>query len=265
MPGASTLRQWGTLAMVVLWVGGLLLVLRIGQWFGRRDFNALLQRFHRGVCWLLGLRVRVSGAPAPGGGVFHVANHASYIDVFILGSITRGAFIAKADVAEWPVFGGLAAAGGTHFFRREPRDAAKQIEQVRAALAAGENLFLFPEGTSTYGVDVMPFKSSLFAGADAEGARIQPVTVAYSRYLGAPLAQDVRERFAWVIPAPFAPHLYELMSMAALDVDVIFHPPVRLADFADRKACAAHCRQRVAAGLAQALPSDAPAADAIGA
>jgi 1-acyl-sn-glycerol-3-phosphate acyltransferase len=114
------------------------------------------------------------GAPTSDKPALYVANHISYLDVFVLGKVLRGSFAAKSEVASWPVFGSLAKLGSTLFLERNPWRAAKQIEMVRGHLQQRGSLIMFPEGTSGAGTQVMPFRSSLFAAAD--NVTVQPVS-----------------------------------------------------------------------------------------
>ena len=101
-----------------------------------------------------------------------------------------------------------------------------------------------------------PFRSSLFAAAAKRGdiePVIQPVTVAYTHYAGNPMTQDQRDRYAWYLPMSFGPHFLAALGLPQARAQLVFHPPVTLATFESRKACAAHCEQQVRAGLLDAL------------
>jgi len=115
--------------------------------------------FHRRLARILGFNIRVVGQRRRGATLF-VANHLSYIDIVILGACFRGSFISKAEVRQWPIFGWLAILQRTVFIRRERAAARKQAEEINARLEAGDSLMLFPEGTSSDGNGVLPFKSS---------------------------------------------------------------------------------------------------------
>ena len=132
---------------------------------------------------IIGLPCRVTGTPMRNPGAF-VANHSSWLDIFALNSCARIYFVSKAEVSSWPLIGWLARATGTVFIRRSRQDAAQQTEIFRARLRNGHRLMFFPEGTSTDGLRVLPFKSSLFeaffASDDAStDLWIQPVSMAF--------------------------------------------------------------------------------------
>src|ERR1044071_8436357 len=145
---------------------------------------------------MLGLRVRAIGRPTATRPVLFAANHVSYLDITIFGSLIAGSFIAKHEVAKWPLFGWLAKLQRSVFIDRRVRSTADQRDSIAARLAANEALILFPEGTSGDGNRVLPFKSALFSVADdipgraAAGAvTVQPVSIAYTRLDGIPLGR----------------------------------------------------------------------------
>ncbi len=174
-----------------------------------------------------------------------VANHTSWLDIFALNARKRVYFVSKAEVAKWPGIGWLARATGTVFIERDRKKAREQTAVFKERLSAGHKLLFFPEGTSTDGLRVLPFKSTLFAAFFAQELRefmyVQPVTVVFH----AP--PDQPDRFyGWWGDMDFGPHL--LKSLGARrqgSVELIYHNPAKVSDFADRKALAAHCESAV--------------------
>jgi len=230
--------------------------------------------WHRICCALLAIDVRPIGSPLSEGPVLYVCNHASYLDVSVLGTLLDGRFVAKAEVARWPIIGALSALQGTIFVDRKAQGARIQADDLRLALRTGASLVLFPEGTSSDGNRVLPFKSTLFAAADAivDGieVRVQPVTIAYTRPRGLPMERRMRPYFAWYGDMTLVSHLWTCLGLGGAGVDVIFHQPARLSQFASRKELAQHCNTQVARGLSDALSgragtAQAPEAVAIGA
>ena len=182
-----------------------------------------------------------------------VANHSSWLDIFALNARKRVYFVSKAEVAKWPVIGWLARATGTVFIRRAAQDAKAQKDVFETRLKMGHKLLFFPEGTSTDGLRVLSFKSTLFAAFFTPELRellwIQPVTVVYH----APQGQSSRY-YGWWGDMDFAPHLLKtLASTRQGRVAVIYHDAVQVADFADRKALADHCETEVRSGLTQTI------------
>ena len=214
--------------------------------------------WHRTSCRLLGIGVRAYGVPAVGSPVLYVCNHASYLDVNVLGGLLDGRFVAKSEVARWPVIGALGRLTGTIFIERRAHGVRSQSDELRRRLRSGGSLILFPEGTSSDGKRVLPFKSGLFAAADAVSAvsgevRVQPVTIAYSRHRGLPMGRRLRPYFAWYGDMTLVGHLWECLGIGGAGIDVVFHDPVRLSQFVSRKALAQHCHAEVACGLSDAL------------
>ncbi|HEU0221317.1 MAG TPA: lysophospholipid acyltransferase family protein [Paracoccaceae bacterium] len=198
-----------------------------------------------------GLRFRQVGRRMPHGGAL-VANHASWLDIFALLAPGRVIFLAKSEVRHWPVIGLMAAVAGTMFIERKTTAAKRQQEEMRARIAHGQLLCFFPEGTSTDGLRVLPFKSTLFAALHSPELRdnvwVQPATILYEAPRGRP-----RNLYGWWGTMPFGRHVWDIVTSSfGGRVTVIFHPPVRAADFADRKALAKRCGDAVASGMAEA-------------
>ena len=217
--------------------------------------DKLIRNFHRGVSRLFNLRVQYEGELSSGRPIIYACNHISYLDVFLLGSVLPGSFIAKSEVAGWPVFGKLAKLQNTLFFERSTRRAADQVAHMQAHLVQKSNLILFPEGTSTPGTHVEKFRSSLFQAADMprQNIQIQPVTIAYTHYNDDRMEQQQRDYYAWYIPMPFLSHFLNGMGLGPVQARLIFHEPVTLNQFESRKLCAKHCEEQVRAGLLAAI------------
>ncbi|MEM7489615.1 MAG: lysophospholipid acyltransferase family protein [Pseudomonadota bacterium] len=178
-----------------------------------------------------------------------VANHVSWLDIFALNAGKRIYFVSKSEVAGWPGIGWLARATGTVFIRRDPREASAHKAVLGARLRAGHRLVFFPEGTSTDGLRVLPFKPTLFAAFFADDLpaelRVQPVTLAYHAPAGA--RADV---YGWWGDMSFGAHMLAVLAAPKHGrVEVVYHPPLRVADFADRKALARAAEGSVREGL----------------
>jgi lyso-ornithine lipid O-acyltransferase len=238
---------------------GCLLVLLLVRLIERPLFGAgrpvtpfITQFVCRTAFAILGIGYAVRGVPMQGGGAV-VANHASWLDIFTLNACQRVTFVSKAEVAGWPGIGWLARATGTVFIARDRREAKDHADVLTDRLRAGQRLLFFPEGTSTDGLRVLPFKSTLFASLfDAaldNGMRVQPVSVIYH----APRGTD-RRHYGWWGDMGFAPHLVQtLAAWRQGSVEVVFHDTVLVSDFASRKALAQYCEQRVRAGVEAGL------------
>jgi 1-acyl-sn-glycerol-3-phosphate acyltransferase len=197
---------------------------------------------------VLGIGYSTQGAPMAQMGAV-VANHASWLDIFALNASQRVYFVSKAEVAGWPGIGWLARAVGTVFIRRARGDAAKQRALFEDRLKAGHKLLFFPEGTSSDGLRILPFKSTLFAAFFTEELRetcyIQPATVTYHAPEGA------AERFyGWWGDMDLAPHLLQTLAARRQGrIEVVYHTPLKVSDYPDRKALAAACEALVRSGL----------------
>jgi 1-acyl-sn-glycerol-3-phosphate acyltransferase len=211
--------------------------------------------YHRLCCRILGFRIEAKGALSERHPTLFVVNHVSYVDITILGALIKGSFVAKSEVAGWPLFGVLAKLQRTVFIERQVRRAAAQRGELTRRLAAGDDLILFPEGTSSDGTRVLPFKSALFSATETGGnpVVVQPVSVAYVRLNGMPMGRLYRPFFAWYGDMEMAPHLWELLGLGVAGVSVEFHAPVMAGAFPSRKALAAYCQGVIADGLAAAL------------
>ena len=219
----------------------------------RRPLQVLWCRI---LCRLAGLRVRLSGTPRNQGATLFVANHVSYLDVPVIARFADATFVAKAEVARWPMFGHAARLTGTIFVQRVGPEAREQGRQMLNRLAAGENLMLFAEGTSTDGSAVAPFKSTLFGIAENPPPEldlmVQPVSITYARALdGTPLIGDLRALYCWFGDATLLPHLMRMLSLPGVEIDLRFHQPIAVAGMR-RKDIARRAHAAVAAGVAAA-------------
>ncbi len=246
------------LALIVVIFGGLILLLALRllerPLYGlRRPWTPwITQAVCRLAFVILGMTHRVDGVQMRAEGAI-VANHASWLDIFALNARKRIYFVSKSEVAGWPGIGWLAKATGTVFINRNPREARAQQQLFEARLLAGHKLLFFPEGTSTDGLRVLPFKTTLFAAFMAEPLRerlhVQPVTVIYRAPEGA-----TARFYGWWGDMGFGPHLLKVLSARRQgSVTVTYHPPLRVADFESRKELARACEAAVRGGMPEDL------------
>ena len=189
-----------------------------------------------------------------------VSNHTSYLDITVLGSLIPGSFVAKTEVAQWPLYGWLAKLQRTVFVERRPQTSHRQRDQLKERLAAGDNLILFPEGTSNDGNRVLPFRSALLSVAEVEvkdRLLIQPVSVAYVALNGIPMGHGLRPLVAWYGDMTLGPHLWQFSRLGKITVVVEFHPPVNLVTVGDRKNLTRYCATAVESGVEKALTGQA--------
>ena len=240
--------------LFLLVFGGLLLLLLVRLFerpvYGlRRPYTPYITQFVcRSAFVILGMGFSRKGVPMTGAGAV-VANHSSWLDIFALNASKRIYFVSKAEVAAWPGIGWLARATGTVFIKRDRNKARQHIDVFKDRLAAGHKLLFFPEGTSTDGQLVLAFKPTLFAAffdpVLIDRMRVQPVTVRYE----APQGADPRF-YGWWGDMDFGPHLLATLAAPRQGrVTVIYHSPVKLTDFSDRKHLALVLETTVRSGL----------------
>ncbi|MDA8587147.1 1-acyl-sn-glycerol-3-phosphate acyltransferase, partial [Rhodobacteraceae bacterium] len=189
--------------------------------------------FFRVLIRIVGLPITHKGSPMSEPGVI-VANHSSWLDIFALNTAGPLFFVSKSEVSSWPVIGWLARASGTVFISRDRKEAKSQRLIFEDRLRAGHKLLFFPEGTSSDGRRVLPFKPTLFAALfspELSGLSVQPVSVVYHTAQG----QDPR-RYGWFGFMAFGPHIAQTLgNLNHGRIEIIWHAPLRVADYADRK------------------------------
>ncbi len=257
-PPVAVLRAYVLLAAMAVFT----LVLMPVQWLllklAPRAARTFPHFYHRNVCRLWGIRLRIIGKPVTGEGVLLIANHSSWLDIVVFSAVAPLSFVAKSEIAGWPIFGTLARLQRTVFIARERRNqTGAAADQIAGRLAAGDCLVLFPEGTSNDGSSVLPFKSALLGAAEARRAdgrhvTVQPVSAAYAGSHGMPMGREMRPFYAWYGDMEMMPHLWEALLAGPLDVTIEFHPPATL-DMMNRKELAQLAQAQIEAGLARGL------------
>lgn len=215
-----------------------------GDWVRFHYFVARL--WSRAILAILGIRRKVTGTPIRRGGVL-AANHASWLDIVSLRSVTLINFVSKADVRKWPGVGYVAEVCETVFIERKRTAAKRQQMELEERIRRDELLCIFPEGTSTDGLRVLPFKSSLLSVVFLEGvherALVQPVSVIYrtNRKSGLPV-----NFYGWWGSMSFEGHIWSVATRSrGGEVEIVFHPPMLASDWTDRKALTARCESDV--------------------
>lgn len=218
--------------------------------------------YHRICCRIMGLDISASGARSMSRPTLFVSNHSSYLDILVLGALIPGYFVAKSEVAGWPLFGLLAKLQRTVFVDRRSRNAGAHHDQLRQRLEARDNLILFPEGTSSDGNRTLPFKSALFAAAGItigeQPVVVQPVSITCTDLDDLPIGRRFRPFYAWYGDMDLAPHLWSMAGLGRLKIRVTFHPPTTLRDMGSRKVLAARCWDVVSAAVIDANAGRAP-------
>jgi lyso-ornithine lipid O-acyltransferase len=219
------------------------------QWLLERlhlpGWGYICSNYYRLLCKLLRLSVSVVGKPVRDGAVLFVSNHVSWVDVVVIGSLSPVAFVAKREVASWPLIGITAKMQRTVFVDRARRhQAADAVNEIVKRLTSGTSVVLFAEGTSSDGNRVLQFRSALIgavkeAGRCAEqGILIQPMSICYTGQHGIAMGRRQRPLVAWYGDLDFVPHIKEFIARGAVDAVVTYGEPLAADAAADRKAMA---------------------------
>jgi 1-acyl-sn-glycerol-3-phosphate acyltransferase len=230
-------------------------------------FNTSLQRtvprlFHRVLCKAVGIRIREVGERTRETPALILSNHASWLDIVVIGAIAPVVFVAKSEVAAWPVFGLLAKLQRTIFIERERRHkTGAAAREMAERLRGGDAVLLFPEGTSSDGIRILPFRSALIGAvhhaigdsSHHERVTVQPVSLAYVGIGGVPVGRALRDKVAWYGDADLLPHFFGVIAAGAIDVTVSWGEPVAYDINADRKQIARDAEAAVRRMTARAL------------
>jgi len=212
------------------------------------------------MCRSIGLSVRVIGIPAQrtagGRPIVYVSNHSSWLDILVLGGQLEGCFIAKEELRRWPLVATVARLGRSVFVRRQRGSVRHERDDMHARLVGGDNLILFPEGTSSDGSRVLPFRSAFLSIAeqpvtpDGRPPLVQPVSVVYDRLSGLPTGRANRPLFAWYGDMDIASHFWRLAQYCGLRATVVMHTTLDPRAFPGRKELTAAAWAAAASGAA---------------
>lgn len=207
---------------------------------------------------LCGLRLRIIGTPLREPGVI-VANHSTWIDILTIGPSAPVHFVAKAEVSSWPLFGWIGRISDTVFIERRRTEAKAQERHLIERALRGDLLCIFPEGTSSDGLRVLPFKSTLFSmffARDEQGRplgealKVQPLSIHYGPH---PRSGLPPEFYGWWGRMPLFQQIWDVTCLSNGGLATLeFHEPLRPGDFADRKSLAAAAQELVALGRERA-------------
>jgi 1-acyl-sn-glycerol-3-phosphate acyltransferase len=188
---------------------------------GRTAFrNRQIRFWARTTTRLMGIRIRSQGTPPQG--CLVVSNHLSYVDIPVLAALFPSIFVSKAEVQSWPLMGPVARTMGTIFVERENKRGLPQVaEWIGRELAGGGNVVLFPEGTSSSGAELLPFRPSLLAPAVAAGRPVAYASIAYRSPEGHPPASEV---ICWWGGMTFGGHILALLKLPSFEALVQFGP-----------------------------------------
>ncbi|GAC87073.1 1-acyl-sn-glycerol-3-phosphate acyltransferase [Gluconobacter thailandicus F149-1 = NBRC 100600] len=229
--------------------------------------------FWRTIARILGLQLRVIGQSAGGirtakdvqrgeQPIVYVANHCSWLDIIAVGGVLHTVFVAKGEVGTWPLIGTISRLGRTIFVSRNRQNTGKELHDMADRLWDGDDIVLFPEGTSSDGSRVLPFLSSFFAVAKPGRLEqagmpkpppvlVQPVSIVYDRLEGLPVGRSRRSVFSWYGDMDLTPHIWSFGQWRSMRATVLLHPPLNPEDFKSRKELANATYKAVRDGAAQ--------------
>ena len=228
----------------------------IFRFFKIKIYKDIPRYFHLFFLRILNIKLQLVGEIYTAKPGLLVSNHASWIDISILSSLTNISFIAKSEVSRWPIFGFLAKMQDTLFIERKSIKASKQKNEIKNILSKGKRLVLFPEGTSSDGNRVLNFKSSLFSVAEYDPNikdvyAIQAITICYKGLNGLPMSRSERPNLSWWGDMGLVGHLWNMLSFRSADIIVIAHEPID--NKFNRKTISNIAWKQVAFGLGLAL------------
>jgi len=257
--GLSHARAAAKLAGLLSWSALLVPVQLLFMWRARSnsstDAYRITKLWHRGVCALIGVRVQVTGAPLCARRMVYVSNHVSHFDIPVLGSVLKGSFVAKQDLARWPIAGFMARLQQTVFISRDPRAGRAVTDSIAEQLRSGRSLILFPEGTTSDGGNVLPFKSTifgiLFAGdSEISASAVQPLSIRVIAVDGKPIRSQMdRDGYAFYGDMQAGAHAWAFLRSKGASIEVRFADAITAEAGLDRKSLAQKAHAGVLAGL----------------
>jgi lyso-ornithine lipid O-acyltransferase len=255
-------------AAALLGVALIILPLQLLSWKLKLPTARLLPiLFHRTAARIIGLKVRVIGAPSADRPILILSNHVSWLDIVALGTVMPLSFVAKAEIASWPVFGLMAKLQRSVFVDRNKKgDTSRVNTEIAERLAEGDPIVLFAESTTSDGNRILPFRSALvgaaqeaiLSGGVGTHVCLQPVALAYNRSDGLPTGRMGRARIGWYGDMEMVPHLVAILRGGTLDMDVRFGQPIDFDQGTDRKGATKEAEDQVRAMLAEGLTGRRP-------
>ncbi len=246
-------------AFLSLWVVFFVLVAIVHLWIsilGLPNRWKILSRLNRNYTLLLRLilNIKVTIAGDEGqlerGGYVIIANHVSYVDGIVLGSIFPIVFVSKREVKKWPIVGQWNVLCGTIFINRQrKKEVGALVREMTRKLRQEANILLFPEGTSTNGEKMLPFQTVPLAAPLRSRSIIVPVTLAYTTIDEQPVTAVNRDFVYWYGDMDFVTHFWDLLGRRGVEVLVTLQPKIECFRYADnsagRKKLAEDCYNRV--------------------
>ncbi|MCX7319275.1 MAG: lysophospholipid acyltransferase family protein [Hyphomicrobiales bacterium] len=235
--------------------------------FGWRLQQFIPHVFHSLLCAVIGIRIREVGARSKTAPLLILSNHASWLDILVIGARTPVVFVAKSEIAKWPLFGWLARMQRTIFVERERRQTTgATAREIGDRMVSGDAVVLFAEGTSSDGIRVLPFRSALVGSvhhalgesSHHDKVTVQPMSLAYVGFGGLPVGRALNDRIAWYGDVDLLPQLIGMLTTGAIDVTLTWGEAVAYDMSADRKQIARHAESAVRQMTTTALRAGPP-------
>ena len=222
-----------------------------------KNYAYIIPYFYHKICLrIFGIKIKTFGKVSINFPILLISNHASYLDIIILGSLFKTSFIAKKEISKWPLLGILAKLQNTIFIDRRVSSLKNQENQIIKHLNEKKNLVIFPEGTSSDGNRVLPFKSSLFNIFEKNlnsKILVQTITIVYKKINGIPMNRIERKNITWHSNMDLIPNIFNVLKKLSIEVEVIFNDEFLPSKEYDRKKLALHCWEKINYNLINSL------------
>lgn len=244
------IRAFFRISFLAMWLIFLIVPLCITNWLKRLQWrDAVMQFGTRGVLFIIGARVHLIGELADKRPLMLVSNHISYVDVCVLNACANVKFTPKEEILSWPVFGLISKLSGAIFINRRADKITAARHVIKERIGAGDVICIFPEATTGTGLFVKPFRSAFFSLAQEEynnrPLHIQPAALIYKNISGMRIDSNQWPKIAWYGDMDLAPHLWELLQLPNLDIELRFLPSMAVEQHMDRKDIAKHCQKLI--------------------
>ena len=222
-----------------------------------KNYAYIIPYFYHKICLrIFGIKIKTFGKVSINSPILLISNHASYLDIIILGSLFKTSFIAKKEISKWPLLGILAKLQNTIFIDRRVSSLKNQENQIIKHLNEKKNLVIFPEGTSSDGNRVLPFKSSLFNIFEKNlnsKILVQTITIVYKKINGIPMNRIERKNITWHSNMDLIPNIFNVLKKLSIEVEVVFNDEFLPSKEYDRKKLALHCWEKINDNLINSL------------
>ena len=222
-----------------------------------KNYAYIIPYFYHKICLrIFGIKIKTFGKVSINFPILLISNHASYLDIIILGSLFKTSFIAKKEISKWPLLGILAKLQNTIFIDRRVSSLKNQENQIIKHLNEKKNLVIFPEGTSSDGNRVLPFKSSLFNIFEKNlnsKILVQTITIVYKKINGIPMNRIERKNITWHSNMDLIPNIFNVLKKLSIEVEVIFNDEFLPSKEYDRKKLALQCWEKINYNLINSL------------